>query len=304
MTKIYKKITFIESLSYAFRVQRLLGLSAFAIRDGRFVTTKLTSFMQFIPLLIHLILLITIFNINNLLLVKILTFDSFINTQFTLITVMAITTHYALLTVSIYINKAEVEFYNKIIIIDNRLKSELNIEIDHEQFKIALRRITLPITLYAILTAILPYLLAERDFFLIFTVFFVLPDGLAISENIYFFLVIRLVNSRFTVLGKHFKDNLTAENIVQRFIIANDIYFEICDLIRFMSDIFGFRLLFNLAKDFTVLVSLCYMAFWNYSDTHSLMSILPILVATFPYWTKLAAVACVCHHTTILVRNY
>lgn len=302
MTHNLGKNTFFHVLGFTFLIQRIVGLNSFIVQDGRLVITKISKTLQFIPLILYSILVILIYFHHHDILVKLTSLDSFINIQFSFVTLTALITNYAILLTSIKINRSQVEFYNRILDIDKRLKSELDIEIDYIKFGKYITRASFPLSIYMIFNTIMPYFLANSELTLVYTILYVMPEGIAITENIYFVLIIKLVYDRFSVLKEHFQDGVTNKNVVNRFTIVNDIYFELCDLIRFLSDTYGFRLLFNLGKDFVTLVSLFYVSYWEFSDTRSFMLITPILLLTIPYWSKIVAVAGVCQFTTALVR--
>lgn len=293
-------MTLLKILEPALKFQRLLGLISFKIYNNRIETPKYSIYLQLLPITLYTFCGFTLSFLYKNQIQNILNFETFVSTQFSATIVASILTHYAIHFASIFINDAQIEYFNKITHINSRLKEELDIKIDYNTLQKYLRR-TMYIFIFNVVLnmLIVIYFDFEKDMsYMLYVLTFIIPDITVVSENVYYFMVTKIIADQVWALEQHFSGNVTERNVVKKFTSTMDIYFELCDLIRFQSDHFGFRVNFNLSKDVSILTFAIFAGFWMYSDTQSIEKTFPIIFATTLFWLKIISVIWICHFTT------
>lgn len=296
------ELTFLQAMAPSYHHQKILGFISFAISNNRLKSTKLSKYCQFVPIIVYTVLWIITITSNGAAVEKVIRFDSFINIQFTLAFIIAILTVYTISLTSIVINEDQILYYNKIIDIDRKLKENLDITIDYRKKHKYVRRLLILIVIFLSINAFPIYFyLFGIDGLFIFIIISLIPDAVVFSDNLIYFITVKLINDRILMLEQHFTDYITKDNVVQRFEAAREIYFELCELIQHQSVSFGLRMFFNLIRDTINLILLMFSGYWIYSDTFSVLKIIPPLVHSIPTWCKIFSVAWVCHFTAKLV---
>lgn len=297
------RMTIFEALNPAFMFQRCLGLGSFTIKNNQFVSTNITKFLQIIPLLLYTFGIILIFQSSTDSPLDMINFNNFINVHFSLATAIPVIIIYIILITSVIINSGQIKFYNAIIEFDNKIDSKLNIQIDYKAFYKSIRNGTIYAIGYFMLYVVAAFFILKGEKGLFFITFYLTPEFIAIMDGLCFLLAIKLINDRVKALVQQFENGITSKNLAQRFEMINNCLSDLCDMIRFQSDVFGFRLVFNIAFDFCSTVSLMFLSYWIYTINNSIGTALYILTGTTSHLIKIIALTLVCQLSTNIVSK-